>query len=295
MVTQFGDGKPSALFVAGIHGDEKTGPLILKLLSKEIKPQQMKGTLHIISIANPDALQANQRLHPDDRKDLNRSFTPSRKNSPTNNMAKTITRLAIKQQLIVDIHVFPHQISPIVGVSLLASNIQVQKKSNRLLHILKPDVIWVLNTKNTEPNKGGSLCELALRKNILAFALELPPHNLISQKQIKRLILSLKRVLRVINIIDGPKLKISKNIPSTYERQIFRSAEEGFFTPKKKILTPIKKNDGVGMITYRQTGETKKILSPFTGTLLTISEPRQIKIKEKLFVVGKKYKSHYYF
>ena len=181
-VVRFGNGNPRVLLISGMHGDEKTGFQILERLINEIDSQRIHGTVDIIKIANPKAYEANQRLHPDDYKDINRNFSSPETGTPTDNLANVLGEFAISHDLVVDLHTFPNQISPLIGVSLSDGSKEKQKESNELLKIIQPDLIWFLDTQKTEPQKGGSICSLALKKNIIAFGLELPPDDLVSQE-----------------------------------------------------------------------------------------------------------------
>lgn len=193
------------------------------------------------------------------------------------------------KNLVVDIHVFPNQISPIVGIFLLEGNKSIQKRSNKLLHVLQPDIIWLLDTKKTEPKKAGSLCSFALQKNIPAFGIELPPDDIITGKQMHRVTNGLERVLSSINIIDGQRSIIQNKKIIKYERRIYRSKTKGLFTPKKEILFRVRRNEVVGEIKDEVTGKKTKIISPAVGILLTISCQKRVSVREKLFVIGKKY------
>lgn len=286
-VVRFGKDKPNILLISGIHGDEKTGSQVLERLIIEIGTQKIQGTVDIIKVANPQAYQANRRLHPSDLKDLNRSFPSSGNDAPTDNLARVLGEFAINHNLVVDLHTFPNQISPLIGVLLSEGSKKKQKESNELLKIIQPDLVWFLDTKKTEPQKGGSICSLALKNNIMALGLELPPDDLVSQDQIKRVIRGLKAVLEKLNIIDyQPSIKVACEIP-IYERQVFKSVADGQFTPQKSIMTKVDEGEAIGKITNQQTGQIKKIISPIDGVLLTVSKVRIVKKGEKLFVLGK--------
>jgi len=287
-VTRFGIGRPSILFVSGVHGDEKTGPKILSRLIRELGPKKIRGMVDIITVANPRAYRTNQRLHPKDHGDLNRFFPPSNSDTPTGNLANVLGKFAIRHDLVIDLHTFPNQISPIIGVSLPEGSARRQKISNELLEVAQPDLIWLLNTKKTEPQKGGSICSFALKKNRAAFGLELSPNDLVSRSQIIKTIEGLKAVLIKMGAIDHKLLTKPANKISVYERRVYKSRGDGQFTPQKDILTAVEKNEVVGRIKIQQTMRPKRITSPISGILLTISKKRFIKKGEKLFVIGVK-------
>jgi len=288
-VVRFGNGKPSVLFVAGMHGDEKTGSQILEKLINEIDSQEVNGTVDIIKVANPKAYNANQRLHPDDQKDLNRNFPSPVNGTPSDNLASVLGEFALNHDLVVDLHTFPNQISPLIGVSLSEGNEEKKKESNELLNIIDLDLIWFLDTQKTEPQKGGSICDLALKNNIAAFGLELPPDDLISQNQITRTVTGLLSVLGRLNVIDHEESeKLIRQIP-IYEREVHKSSDEGRFVPKKNIMIKVNKDEVIGKLIDQQTNQATEIISPSDGTLLTISKERTVKKGEKLFVLGKEF------
>ncbi|PIU10857.1 hypothetical protein COT27_00950 [Candidatus Kuenenbacteria bacterium CG08_land_8_20_14_0_20_37_23] len=292
-VVRFGNSKPNILLISGIHGDEKTGAQVLEQLISEIGSQKIQGTINIIKVANPQAYQANQRLHPNDHKDLNRSFPSPGNNTPADNLASILGEFAISHDLVVDLHTFPNQISPLIGVLLSEGNEERRKESNELLKIINPDLIWFLDVQATEPQKGGSICSLALKKNITAFGLELPPDDLASQDQMKRVVEGLKAVLVKLSVIDHQlPIKAAGKVP-VYERQVYKSLDDGQFTPQKSILTRVNKNEIIGKITNQQTGQIKEIISPIDGVLLTVSRARAVKRGEKLFVLGREFYGHF--
>jgi len=293
-VVRFGNGRPNILLISGIHGDEKTGPQALEQLINELDSQKIQGTVDVIKIANPQAYQANQRLHPNDHKDLNRSFPSPGNNIPTDNLASVLGEFAISHDLVVDLHTFPNQISPLIGVLLSDGSEYKQKESNELLKLIQLDLIWFLDTQKIEPQKGGSICSMALKNDITAFGLELPPDDLVSPDQIIRVVEGLKAVLTKLNAINYEKpAKIMSKI-SVYDRQVYQSADDGQFTPQKNILTKIDKDGIIGKITNQQTGQTKEIISPIDGVLLTVSKARVVRGGEKLFVLGRELFGHFY-
>lgn len=293
-VIRFGNGKPNILLISGIHGDEKTGTQILKRLINEIDSQKIQGTVDIIKVANPKTYEANQRLHPDDHKDLNRNFPAQGNDTPTDNLAGVLGEFTISHDLVIDLHTFPNQISPLIGVSLSKGSEEKRKESNELLKIIQPDLIWFLDTQKTEPQKGGSICSLALKNGITAFGLELPPDDLVSQGQMKRAVEGLKAILAKLKVIDYQYPEKMKSKIPIYERQVYKSPDNGQFTPQKNVLTKVDKDEIIGKIISQQTGQIKNITSPIDGVLLTVSKDRIVKKGEKLFVLGKEFSGHFH-
>lgn len=66
--------KPRVLLIAGVHGDEYESVAALQDFVKEIEPRDLKGTVIVVPVSNPQAFYSGTRRNPVDMGDLNRSF-----------------------------------------------------------------------------------------------------------------------------------------------------------------------------------------------------------------------------
>jgi len=289
-VIQYGNGTPRIFIISGIHGDEDSGPLVLSLLMDKLNHLKISGTITLIPIANTEAIAIKSRLNPIDNKDLNREFGNLGNKTHTTMIAKLIAEIAMTHNLIIDIHTFPNQISPIVGVLLSEGGQEIREVSEKLLNLFQPEIIWNLDSKKTEIGKAGSICSLAITNNLPAFGIELPPNYFLSGKNIQKFLHGFLNIFAEMGIIPIAKRKITKTEIEHFERQMFRSIAEGYFFPEKNIMSNVQKNDLIGFMLALETNEKIKIFSPFKGILLSVSHPRLIKKGEKVFVVGEKVK-----
>ncbi len=78
---------PTALLMAGNHGDEFEGPVVLGRLLRKIDPEAVQGRIIIIPAINVPAVDAATRTSPLDSGNLNRSFPGSTDKGPTSMMA----------------------------------------------------------------------------------------------------------------------------------------------------------------------------------------------------------------
>lgn len=97
---------PVFTIVAGIHGYEYPPIIAVQELLKEIKPENIKGSLIIIPIANVESFQKRTPfVNPLDQKNLNTAFPGLEKGSPTEQIAHLITKEIIPNSTIfLDIH-----------------------------------------------------------------------------------------------------------------------------------------------------------------------------------------------
>jgi len=86
---------PTFLLTGGTHGDEYDAQIGLMDLARELQPERVQGRVIIIPCLDLPAVEAGQRLCPDDRRDLNRVFPGNRNGSFTEMLADYVTRVLL--------------------------------------------------------------------------------------------------------------------------------------------------------------------------------------------------------
>ena len=81
---------PTALLMAGNHGDEYEGQVALCNLIRELRPERIRGRVIILPAANLPAVMAGTRTSPIDEGNLNRSFPGEPHGTPTRAIAHYI-------------------------------------------------------------------------------------------------------------------------------------------------------------------------------------------------------------
>lgn len=96
---------PTALLVAGNHGDEYEGQIALANLARTIRPDQVSGRLIILPALNFPAVAAGRRISPVDEGNLNRLFPGDACGSPTQMIAHYVSEVLIPMaDLVIDLH-----------------------------------------------------------------------------------------------------------------------------------------------------------------------------------------------
>lgn len=99
-----GDG-PTALLIAGNHGDEYEGQVGLSKLARSIEPENVRGRIIILPHLNLPATEAGRRLSPLDEGNLNRLFPGDPKGSPTQMIADYVASVMLPMaDLVLDLH-----------------------------------------------------------------------------------------------------------------------------------------------------------------------------------------------
>ncbi|MBB2994351.1 succinylglutamate desuccinylase/aspartoacylase domain-containing protein [Paeniglutamicibacter cryotolerans] len=96
---------PVVLLVAGTHGDEYEGQILLHELVRTIDPADLTGTLMIVPAANSAAVRAGTRVSPIDAGNLNRSYPGDARGGPTDQVANLISSgLLPRADFVIDLH-----------------------------------------------------------------------------------------------------------------------------------------------------------------------------------------------
>ena len=103
-VVRNGEG-PTALLMAGNHGDEYEGQVILSKLIRQTEPADITGRLIVLPMANFPAAQAGLRTSPIDEGNLNRSFPGASRGTPTEAIAHYIESVLLAEaDYLFDLH-----------------------------------------------------------------------------------------------------------------------------------------------------------------------------------------------
>lgn len=105
-ITVIGNGEgPTALVMAGNHGDEYPGQIAVMRLLREIQPAQVRGRLILIPTLTMPAARAGTRLSPLDGKNFNRSFPGKPDGTPCEALAHHLTTTLFPiADIVIDLH-----------------------------------------------------------------------------------------------------------------------------------------------------------------------------------------------
>lgn len=96
---------PTAMLVAGNHGDEYEGQVALANLARTLTPEDISGRVLILPALNYPAAVAGRRVSPLDEGNLNRSFPGNALGSPTQMIAHYLSEVLLPMaDIVVDLH-----------------------------------------------------------------------------------------------------------------------------------------------------------------------------------------------
>ncbi|WP_027521998.1 succinylglutamate desuccinylase/aspartoacylase family protein [Bradyrhizobium sp. Ec3.3] len=130
-----GDG-PRILLMAGNHGDEFEGQIILTRLARQLDFRHVRGRLLLLPAVNLPAALAGTRTSPLDNGNLNRSFPGDPRGTPTERIADFVEKTLIpKSAFLIDLHSGGNSLNYVPGPSI--TDIEDENARSRLLGILR--------------------------------------------------------------------------------------------------------------------------------------------------------------
>jgi len=285
-VISLGQGNPKISIIAGIHGNERTGLLIMKKLITNLKLK--KGQVDFIPCANPISQALYLRDLPnmlDTYTNLNRNF-PGKENDEFGLLnAKKLTDAVINSNLIIDLHTFSLP-CPVVGI-LVDGPQKTFNQSKEFIKMICPDIIWRVNTeKKHEQEFTGTLGYYLHQKEKNFIGIELPKIYRIKEEQINQIIKGIYRVLKHLDMTEEKMPEVKKPIPIYDRFPYVRSLKSGLFTSTKKLFDLVKSGDQVGEIFNLYDFSIEPVISPYDGTLIILLDQDFVRTGDKLFSVA---------
>jgi predicted deacylase len=267
-VGEVGSGSPVALISAGIHGDE--GPwgarAIHKLLA-QVRDDQLRGTIRILPVANPLAMEADARNAPLDSLDLNRVFPDNPKGSHTEMLAAAIVEQALDDvEVVIDLH---------GGGSWCVNAFAfVMPGGEALSKAFRAP--FLVNA----PDRDVTLTGYARSKGAIAAVSEMGGRSEYEEQWAERIAAGLRRALSIAGVLASPVDEgddSSQSLP-VGPTTVLRPSQGGIFVPKllaADIGTIVDKDTVLGYLldpSTEQVLETFK--APFARTALLLLRPR---------------------
>jgi hypothetical protein len=256
---------PTLLLSAAIHGPELTGTEVIRQVCREvINPEQLRGAIIALPIANPYAYRAVSWFNPEDGYNLNRVFPGSAGGWLTSRLAYAIMENAVKQSnAIIDFHT---SCGPQLVWSILEydeEKLDLYRRSKELADAFGLGIVEQ-ETKNM-PHRAGAITEAAAELNIPAMTVELEIWRRIIPSSVEVGVRGALNVMRKLDMIDG------KIEPQTGNPKVFKGVYK---------WTEIFSNEG-GLVEFvKNPGDNVKegelitrIRNPFGDVLDEVKSP----------------------
>lgn len=283
---------PVFTIVAGIHGYEYPPIIAVQELLKEIKPENIKGSLIIIPIANVESFQKRTPfVNPLDQKNLNTAFPGLEKGSPTEQIAHLITKEIIPNStFFLDIH------GGDANEDLLSFVCYYDRKdtaeNTKKTHDLsvKSGIQYVVSypytLAPTEPAKYAF--KEATQQGITALSIEAGKLGAVQKDNVDLIKTAVYNMLENSgNYLTGKSKTVNQKSTVLLNQQDYiRVLEDGIFYSELKSGDKVKKNQILGYITDEFGNKKHDIVSQTTGIILYKIGTPPVNKGETLFCIG---------
>ncbi len=266
-----GEGTPTGLVVAGVHGDEGPwGAWAIRMLLEETPLDELKGSLRVISAANPLAMKADSRNAPVDGQDLNRAFPGDAEGSHTARLAYALAVNAVDgADTVIDLH---------GGGSWCVNSFVFQFPGCEGLARCFSAPFMV-----TAPERETTLTGYALSRGARAVAVEMGGRSEEEEDWAHRIAEGVRRALRVAGVLT-PSRFLPEEPVSVASMTVLKPSLDGILKPvlrTKDIGTVVEEGAVLGQLLDPATWEVvEEFMAPLPETAVLLLRPTLTWIEE---------------
>lgn len=205
-----------------IHGDELEGLLILRDFLARVNHETVRGTLWMIPVVNPLAMEANSRNTPIDSLDLNRQFPGAAHGWLGEQIAHVLTHAVLdKADALIDIHA--GGAVPWVDYCYVGNDEGLSRA--------------FLSTLLYRPSKWyeGTSASRAIGRNIPTTVIEIGGGYQDQESHIANGVRGLENMLRYLGVLDGPVVSRTGQV-RLEEMLVMRPSMGGLCVPRQSLV-----------------------------------------------------------
>ncbi|MFE3141042.1 succinylglutamate desuccinylase/aspartoacylase family protein [Streptomyces scopuliridis] len=291
-----GDG-PTVLLMAGNHGNEYEGQVVVTRLLQRLRAADLTGRLIVLPAANAPAVAADQRTSPLDGGNLNRNFPGRPDGQPTEMIAHFIeSHILPRVQYAFDLHSGGKSIEYLpVGVVARSDNPDRFAVSLDMLKAFGLPTSMII-----DHSTGGdaALIGACRRAGVFHLSTELGGGASVGREEVR---LAEHGVLRLLHHVGLLRTPLTTEPPATttmlhrtpaHEYIYADSTERGLFEPLVSLGDSVQRDQVVGLIRYTTAPwrEPDPVVSTCDGVVLARRIPARTGLGDCVFVLGRPWK-----
>lgn len=264
---------PKIVVMAGNHGDEYEGQIIVQQLIATIEAVDVEGQLILLPMANFPAAQAGQRTSPLDQLNLNRIFPGDAQGTTTAVMANYIeTVLLAGADYFIDIHSGGQSLE---YLPLAMANIEGSAAHQERLKVMLESLALPHTLLFSEDTQGWFATSAAYRQGACAVTVELGGGGRVNSHYRKKFQYSLLRFFSAVQLCNNSaELKpphAIQYVESTAEQLIFCYAD-GLFESQVALGDWVEKGQLLACIYQPETplSEVTKVYAEVEGIVICL-------------------------
>ncbi len=278
---------------AGVHGYEYAPILAGQKLIKEIDPEELRGTVILVQVANVGSfLGRSPYTNPLDDRNLNRSFPGDAEGTITERVASFISEKIIPRcTYFVDAHSgdAPEDLMPYSAYYQHDKKEDISSKGREMAKHMGFDHVIVFKTTDKDYMKKGApslYCSAqAFKWGIPAVDIECGRLGMVEEKFVEKIVAGLGSLLNYLEMTDGDPV-VSQGIAFVEERSYMSSSYTGFFYPLKSGGDYVRKGMKIGYITDFFNKTRDVVYADTSGIILYMLGTPPVNKGETLVAIG---------
>ena len=259
---------PRVLLMAGNHGDEYEGQVLLSQLIREIEPDMVSGQIIILPMANFPAAEAGTRISPIDDGNLNRVFPGTESGTATYLIAHYIEAVLMAgTELVVDLHSGGSSLVYLPSALVCAGS--TAEESANLAALLQ--AFGLPNSMLFPPADGGNNSEgAAIRNGAIGITTELGGAGMVTPAILRLARQGLLHLLGHVGVLGGNLVPDSAPGPTRFltfqspDLYVYAS-EAGLFEPLVELGDGVSAGQPAGRIHFPESPGRDPVVHHFAS------------------------------
>jgi predicted deacylase len=237
---------PTVLAVAGVHGDEYEGQVVLGDLARDLDPASLAGRLILVPSANLPAAVVGRRTSPIDGGNLARVFPGRGDGPPTMQIAEGLMRLLLPHaDYVLDLHSGGRTLEylPCAWSRLPGEAAQRKQTLDALAAFGAPDAGVVL-----KPQSQGTFLAAAHHAGKIAISSELGGAGALTPKTLAIARTGISRFLGYAGLVGPVPAPAPVRFLSVEPKHFVRAPGRGLFEPTATLGDAVRADDTAGRL-----------------------------------------------
>lgn len=270
-VLKHGEG-PTALLLAGTHGDEYEGQIAIDRLAKTLRPEDITGRIICLPMLNFSAAEAGLRCSPVDEGNLNRAFPADPRGTPTQLIAHYVEEVLMPlADYAVDLHsggaslFYPPTFMRCPGWTEAEAG-----TLRKLQEAFDLPYAWVFTGGGGPNSTARTTMGAAARKGAVTVNAELGGGGAVTPEILALAERGLRRMLHTVGILPGYTPDATRGTRELHVQGSIYAYDRGVFEPRLGIADAVEVGTIVGTIHHPDapTRAPTEIASLYPGMIL---------------------------
>lgn len=281
---------PTALLMAGNHGDEYEGQIALTKLCRDLTPDDIRGRLIILTMANYPAALAGLRTSPIDAGNLNRAFPGDPLGTPTQAMAHYIEEVLLPLcDYFFDFHSGGSSlVYPATLLRARGNTPEETEKLEALQRAFDAPYAWIYDTEGRETS-ARTASGAAGRKGVTAIMTELGGGGTVTPAILALTERGIKRLLEAIGMLPGYRPDAPKGTRELQAAGTLHAYDAGVFEPFHELGDEVEAGAPAGAIHRPEEPWREASIARFEhgGMILAKRIPGRVERGDCLYQIGR--------